>query len=83
MKIPSSHLPAALCRDHADRGPAKQNSSIPAAVASSAVGVFGNGRETVSIMGVAPRKTWDDIPPAPGAVKSESQIPGEPGAKGG
>jgi Kelch motif protein len=41
--------------------PARKIPPMPAAVSGNAVAGIGDGLEIISIMGIGPRKTWDDI----------------------
>jgi len=50
-----------LCAATVPGAAQKKIPPMPAAVSGNAVAVFDNGLEIISLMGVGPRKTWDDI----------------------
>src|SRR5258708_36949553 len=61
MKKLSGFLLLALCAAIMLAGDASRIQAMPAAVSSNAVASLKGGLQLCSLMGVGPRKTWDDI----------------------
>jgi N-acetylneuraminic acid mutarotase len=60
-KLPILIFLVMLCVATISGSDQKKIPPMPAAVSGNAVAVFENGLEIISIMGVGPRKAWDDI----------------------